>query len=67
MRINGSGILPKDLSHIFDRFYKGKNSNSDSFGIGLSLSKQIIEYQNGEIIVESKINEGTKFIIKYLK
>ena len=68
--MSGSGILPEDLPHIFDRFYKGKNSSDDSFGIGLSLAKQIIEYQTGEIIVESKPNEpneGTKFIIKYYK
>lgn len=63
----GSGISEKDLAHIFDRFYKGDNSNKESFGIGLSLAKEIIEYQNGEITVNSKLNEGTRFIIKYFK
>lgn len=63
----GSGISEKDLAHIFDRFYKGGNSNKESFGIGLSLAKEIIEYQNGEITVNSKLNEGTKFIIKYFR
>lgn len=63
----GSGINPKDLKHIFDRFYKSENSSENSFGIGLSLSKSIIEKQNGYIQVETKENEGTKFIIKYIK
>ena len=63
----GTGIKPKDLKHIFDRFYKSENSSENSFGIGLSLSKSIIEEQNGYIQVETKENEGTKFIIKYIK
>lgn len=63
----GSGIKPKDLKHIFDRFYKSENSSENSFGIGLSLSKSIIEKQNGYIQVETKEDEGTKFIIKYIK
>lgn len=37
---NGTGIDAKDLPHIFERFYKGKNSSSDSVGIGLALSNQ---------------------------
>lgn len=63
---HGKGINEDDLGHIFDRFYKGKNSDKDSFGIGLSLAKQIIKEQNGEIKVQSKIGEGTKFIIKFI-
>ena len=64
---NGTGIDAKDLPHIFERFYKGKNSSSDSVGIGLALSKLIIESNNGYIQVDSKLNKGTTFIIKYLK
>lgn len=64
---NGTGIDAKDLPHIFERFYKGKNSSSDSVGIGLALSKSIIEGNNGYIQVDSKLNKGTTFIIKYLK
>jgi len=64
---NGKGINKKDLKHIFERFYKGENSSNDSIGIGLSLAKEIIENDNGYITVNSKINEGTKFIIKYMK
>lgn len=64
---HGTGIDKDDLPHIFDRFYKGKNSSSDSIGIGLALAKSIIDKNNGYITVESKIEEGSKFIIKYFK
>ena len=63
----GIGINDKDIKHIFDRFYKGENSNEDSFGIGLSLSKTIIEKNNGKISVSSKENDKTIFTIKYYK
>ena len=60
----GEGISKKDLKHIFERFYKGENASKDSIGIGLALSKTIIEEDNGTISVESNKN-GTKFTIKY--
>ncbi len=62
----GEGISKKDISHIFERFYKGENATSDSIGIGLALAKTIIEEDNGNISVESNKN-GTKFTIKYFK
>lgn len=61
----GTGILEEDLPYIFERFYKGKNSSSESVGIGLALAKSIIEKNEGYIIVESEINKGTIFTIKY--
>ena len=60
----GDGIDESDINHIFERFYKGKNAKEDSIGIGLALSKTIIESDNGKITVESG-NTGTKFCIKY--
>jgi len=63
---HGIGMNDKDKKHIFERFYKGENSNSNSIGIGMSLAKSIIEKNNGRIIVTSKLGEGTEFIIKYL-
>ena len=63
----GVGISKNDLKHIFERFYKGKNSSSDSVGIGLALAKTIIEKDKGFITVTSKEGVGTTFIIKYLK
>lgn len=61
----GKGIAKEDLQHIFDRFYKGKNSGSESVGIGLALAKSIIESNNGYVTVESEVNKGSKFLIKY--
>ena len=63
----GIGIEKEDLKHIFERFYKGKNSTENSVGIGLSLSKNIIEKNNGIIFCKSEIGKGTEFIIKYMK
>ena len=62
----GDGIAEKDLPHIFERFYKGENSTSESIGIGLALAKTIIEQDNGNISVDSDGN-GTRFIVKYFK
>lgn len=64
---NGEGISPKDLPYIFERFYKARGSKSSSIGIGLSLAKAIIERHGGEIVVKSKLKEGTEFIITFLK
>lgn len=63
----GIGIEKEDLKHVFERFYKGKNSTENSVGIGLSLSKNIIEKNNGIIFCKSEIGKGTEFIIKYMK
>ena len=63
----GTGINQKDLPRIFDKFYKGEGASKNSFGIGLSLAKSIIENQNGEIMVQSKEKVGTTFTIKLYK
>lgn len=62
---SGEGIDKKDLLHIFERFYKGKNSSKDSVGIGLALAKKIIEMNNGSISVNSVKGKGTVFTIRY--
>ncbi|XAM38619.1 Adaptive-response sensory-kinase SasA [Terrisporobacter petrolearius] len=64
---SGEGIDKKDLPHVFKRFYKGKASKEDSVGIGLAMSKSIIESQNGDIYVNSEKNEGTEFHIIFHK
>lgn len=63
----GKGISKEDLPHIFERFYKSKNSSSDSAGIGLALAKSIIQNSNGYISVESSLKKGSTFTIKYMK
>lgn len=64
---NGCGIAKEDLPYVFERFYHGKNSSSESVGIGLALSKTILNKENASVTVESKENEGTKFEIKFYK
>lgn len=64
---NGCGISKEDIGHIFERFYKGKTSNKGSIGIGLNMAKKIVSLEQGDIIVESKINEGTTFFIRFYK
>ncbi len=64
---NGKGIREEDLPHIFKRFYKGKNSDTKSFGIGLALSRMIIVSQNGTVKAENNEGNGAKFIIKFYK
>ncbi len=67
IRDEGEGIVKDDLKHIFERFYKGRNSSENSIGIGLALAKDIIEKNNGLINCKSELNKGTEFIIKYMK
>ncbi len=61
----GQGIAQKDLCHLFDRYYKERNSLPESNGIGISLAKEIIDHSNGIILVSSEVNKGTTFKIRY--
>lgn len=64
---SGTGIPKEDMPHLFERFYRGKNSNKNGVGIGLSLAKTIITQQNGTITVENQIPHGAKFTICFYK
>ncbi len=64
---NGKGIDKEDLPHLFDRFYKGKNSGNQSFGIGLALARMIIVSQNGTIKAENNPKGGAIFTIRFYK
>lgn len=64
---NGSGISKEDLPHIFERFYKGKDADDNSFGIGLALSRIIITAQNGTVKAENGKEGGAEFTIKFYK
>lgn len=55
---NGMGIPEEDLPNVIEKFYKGKNSKSNS-GIGLSICQEIVELHEGKLIIESKENIGT--------
>jgi len=60
----GIGIQPKDIDHIFERFYRGSNideSKTRGTGLGLSIVKELIELLGGKLRVESTIGKGSKF------
>ena len=60
----GVGIEPEDLPHIFTPFFRGNNKQyADGHGIGLSLTKKIINLHNGNISVQSTPQKGSNFII----
>jgi signal transduction histidine kinase len=60
---SGTGIAEEDIPHLFERFYRGKNSGKNGAGIGLALAKAIITQQNGRIIAENIMPCGAKFTI----
>ncbi len=65
---SGTGIAEEDLPHIFERFYRGKNTDSQSVGIGLALSHKIITSQNGTITAANrKDSTGAVFEIRCYK
>ena len=63
----GSGFNEEDIPHIFERFYKGRNSSKESFGIGLNLAKMIITAHNGTVKAENSQSGGAEFIIRFYK
>ena len=63
---NGIGISDKNLSKIWNRFYQVKPSrDSNRSGLGLAMVQWIVESHNGNITVESKLDEGTNFTVKF--
>jgi len=62
---SGVGIQEEELPHVLSDFFRGKTdqSGAESHGIGLTISKRIVEAHNGSISVTSKPNEGTTFFI----
>ena len=62
----GYGIADKDISHIFDKFYRSADPNiieSSGTGLGLSITSEIIKLHGGEIEVQSELDNGTCFTI----
>lgn len=60
----GSGFAREDMPHLFERFYRGKDAKKEGVGIGLALSKEIIERQNGTITARNLPGGGGCFEIR---
>ncbi|MGB0415222.1 MAG: ATP-binding protein [Coraliomargarita sp.] len=63
----GPGIEAKHLPHLFDRFYRSSSERSDerrSTGLGLAITKAIIDAHRGQIIVESELGQGSCFTVR---
>lgn len=61
----GAGFAKEDLPHLFERFYRGQNAIHSGIGIGLSLSKAIIESQNGTISAKNLVDGGACYEIRF--
>jgi signal transduction histidine kinase len=62
----GMGIPDEDKKHLFERFFRGKNVvNIQGTGLGLHIVSRYIELMNGSISVDSELEKGTLFIIKF--
>ena len=62
---DGEGFAKEDIPHLFERFYRGKNSGEGGIGIGLALSREIVERQNGTISAKNKPGGGALFEIRF--
>lgn len=62
---NGTGMSEAEQAELFNRYYRGTNTKEkpEGSGLGLAIAKQIIMLHNGDIAVNSKLNEGTQFTI----
>ena len=62
----GEGIDPEEMPHIFERFYKSRRSTGDrtGFGLGLAITKNIVEIHNGSVEAQSAIGVGSTFTVR---
>ncbi|MBK7940219.1 MAG: substrate-binding domain-containing protein [Lewinellaceae bacterium] len=61
---NGSGMSQEDVAHAFERFYQGAAYKSSGTGLGLSLSRELVQLHGGEILLWSEKGVGTRFEVK---
>ena len=67
VRDNGVGIAPEDVPRVFTRFWRGEKSRSRATGgagIGLSIVKELVQAHDGEIAVESTLDQGSTFTVR---
>ena len=65
IRDNGVGMSEEEQSNLFHRYYRGTNTKEkpEGSGLGLAIAKQIVTLHGGDIVVKSKLEEGTEFLI----
>ena len=62
IRDNGPGISAEDCGKLFQRFTQVGNKSKQGWGLGLAISKEFMQAQNGKIWVESEIGKGSRFV-----
>lgn len=67
IRDSGEGFDAEDIPHLFERFYKGKNADVGSVGIGLALARSVITAQNGTVKAQNAKGGGAMFTVKFYK
>ena len=64
---SGAGFEKEDIPHLFERFYRGKDTDTAGYGIGLALCKNIIMRQGGTIAAKNHPQGGAVFCVRFLK
>ena len=64
---SGAGFAQEDIPHLFERFYRGKNADADSVGIGLALARTVIAAQNGTVSAANGKRGGAEFSVRLYK
>ena len=67
MLYDGPVFDPEELPRLFQRFYRGINAGENNFGIGLSLSRQVLAQQHGTVQAENVPTGGARFILRWYK
>ena len=61
---SGPGIPPDELPHVFDRFFRGRSARPSGSGIGLTVVRELVEAQGGDVEVTSTLGQGATFTVR---
>ena len=64
---SGEGIEEKDMPHLFERFYRGRKTETLNFGVGLAFARLVITSHEGVIFAENVKDGGARFVIRFYK